>query len=96
MHVHGLYRQFACKHYTLYINLSLKSHGKYSVIILVQVSNNATSSKKYYVVGSLDYSCTRTLRNARLHGLYRRFACKHSTLHILSPLIKVARNPFGL
>ena len=57
MHVHRLYRQFAYKHH---INLSLKSHGKYCVIILVQVSNNATSSKKYYVVGSLDYSCTCT------------------------------------
>ena len=43
MHVHRLYRQFACKHYA---KLSSKSHCKYCVIILVQVSNNATSSKK--------------------------------------------------
>ena len=28
------------------------------LIILLQVSSNATSSKKYYVVGSLDYLCT--------------------------------------
>ena len=33
------------------------------LIILLQVSSNATSSKKYYVVGSLDYSCIRMYMN---------------------------------
>ena len=49
------------------------------LIILVQVSSNATSSKKYHVVGSSTIH-VHVRRQMHVHGLYRRFACKHYTL----------------